>query len=276
MIKPITNRSSIEIRRQTDLAKGIARLQVEISGGKKLLQASDDPIASSQVANIRRAQANDATWNGTIERGASLAAQADTVLKSVSDRLARAQELTIAGSSDSASPADRATYARELRSIATEIDSLSETETSQGGKLFSASSAIQFRFGENAVFAPVPSKAEAFSPGGVSYSSILNDAATALESGNRPQINAGLAALADGIGKAADVAGEIGIRAARIDALREAHLARGIDFTTERSVLEDTDLSEAIAELNSKLTTLEAAQVAFARINRRTLIEILG
>lgn len=276
MIKPITNRASIEIRRQTDLSREIARLQVEVSSGKKLLTPSDDPIASAQVASIRRSQANDAAWNGAIELGASLAAQADTVLKSVSDRLARAQELAISGSSDSASPADRATIANELRSIAVDLDSLAETQTAQGGKLFSSGPAIRFRFGENAVFAPVPSKAEAFSPGGTALSSILNDAATALDSGNRAQIDAALASLATGLGRAADVAGDLGIRAARIDALRESHSARAIDYVAERSVLEDTDLNEAIAAITSKLTTLEAAQTAFARINRRTLIEILG
>jgi flagellar hook-associated protein 3 FlgL len=40
--------------------------------------------------------------------------------------------------------------------------------------------------------------------------------------------------------------------------------------------LEDTDLSAAIAKLNSQTITLEAAQAAFARINRRTLMDILG
>lgn len=276
MIKPVTNRSTIDIRRQNDLSRDIARLQVEVSTGKKLLAPSDDPVASAQVANIRRAQANDSAWNKAIDLGSAKAAQADTVLKSVSDRLARAQELTIAGASDSSSPADRATIAHELRNIATEIDDLAETQDSQGGILFAAGSALQFRFGENAVFAPVPSKAEAFSPGGVSYSSILNDAATALESGNRPQIDAALASIKTGIGSAADVAGDLGIRAARIDNLRESHLLRSIDFAAERSVLEDTDLSEAIATLNSKLTTLEAAQLTFGRINRRTLFDILN
>ena len=276
MIKPVTNRSTIDIRRQNDLSRDIARLQVEVSTGKKLLAPSDDPVASAQVANIRRAQANDSAWNKAIDLGSAKAAQADTVLKSVSDRLARAQELTIAGASDSSSPADRATIAHELRNIATEIDDLAETQDSQGGQLFATGSALQFRFGENAVFAPVPSKAEAFSPGGVSYSSILNDAATALESGNRPQIDAALASIKTGIGSAADVAGDLGIRAARIDNLRESHLSRSIDFAAERSVLEDTDLSEAIATLNSKLTTLEAAQLTFGRINRRTLFDILN
>jgi flagellar hook-associated protein 3 FlgL len=40
--------------------------------------------------------------------------------------------------------------------------------------------------------------------------------------------------------------------------------------------LEDTDLTQAIATLNAQTLTLDAAQAAFARINRRTLMDILG
>jgi flagellar hook-associated protein 3 FlgL len=41
-------------------------------------------------------------------------------------------------------------------------------------------------------------------------------------------------------------------------------------------VLEDTDLTAAIARLNAQQLTLDAAQAAFARINRRSLFDLLG
>jgi flagellar hook-associated protein 3 FlgL len=276
MINPAGNRMSLEIRRQSDLSHEIARLQVEISTGKRLQQPSDDPVASARVANIRRVQADDAAWGRTIELGSSLASQADTVLRAVAGRMARAQELTIAGASATASPSDKATIAIELRSISAELDSLAQSETSQGGKLFSTSSALKMRFGEDAVFAPVPSRDDVFGPAAASLSSIVSEAANALVSGNNARIGASVTAVASGTDRIANAAGDIGIRAARIDTLRESHQARGIDFAAERSGLEDTDLSEAIAKVNSHLTTLEAAQAAFARINRRTLFQILG
>jgi flagellar hook-associated protein 3 FlgL len=276
MINPAGNRISLEIRRQSDLSHDIARLQIEISSGKRIQQPSEDPVASARVANIRRAQADDIAWNRTIELGSSLTSQADGVLKSLANRMARAQELTVEGASATASSADRASIALELRSIAAEIDSLSQTQTSQGDKLFAAGPALKMRFGEDAVFAPVPSHHDVFARNGVPLATMINDAATALQSGISAQIDTAITTVANGVDHVATVAGDLGIRAARIDTLREVHQSRGIDFAAERSGLEDTDLSEAIAKLNSNLTTLEAAQAAFARINRRTLFQILG
>jgi flagellar hook-associated protein 3 FlgL len=57
--------------------------------------------------------------------------------------------------------------------------------------------------------------------------------------------------------------------------LQESAALRAISLSEERSGLEDTDLSSAIADLNGMTMTLEAAQAAFARINRRTLMDFL-
>jgi flagellar hook-associated protein 3 FlgL len=70
--------------------------------------------------------------------------------------------------------------------------------------------------------------------------------------------------------------GDIGQRGQRLQSLREASRAQDIDFAVERSELESTDISEAIALLNAQTLTLDAAQAAFARINRRTLLDLLS
>jgi flagellar hook-associated protein 3 FlgL len=46
-------------------------------------------------------------------------------------------------------------------------------------------------------------------------------------------------------------------------------------LTERRSSLEDTDLTETITKLQNKLTTLEAAQSAFARISRQSLFDLI-
>jgi flagellar hook-associated protein 3 FlgL len=72
------------------------------------------------------------------------------------------------------------------------------------------------------------------------------------------------------------VRGEHGVRAARIDAVRERLEAGSLQIEEERSGLEDTDISRVVAQINAKQLTLEAAQAAFARINRNTLFDLLG
>jgi flagellar hook-associated protein 3 FlgL len=257
MINATGNRMTMEIRRQSSLARQISDTQITVSTGRRIQRGSDDPVAAARVANIRQAQADNVTWKNNLILGGSLASQADSILQNMSNRMARAQELMVAGSSGSLNASDRATI--EL-----------------GGSLFSSGSAVQIRFGDNAVFAPVPSQSDVFEMEGIQLSQTVRGAATALTSGNANDLSLSLSALQKAVGHVADSAADIGVRGARIDRLREALELRNVEFSTERSELEDTDLSEAIARLNAQTLTLEAAQSAFARINRRSLFDILG
>lgn len=275
MINGTGNRLTMEIRRQSKLAEDIARTQIQVSTGKRLIAPSDDPVAAARIASLRRSQDDDSAWKSNLSLGASLAEQADTVLSTVSERLSRAQELTVAGANQNLSAADRSTIALEIRAIADEINSLAATRSSLGEPLFSASNPIEIRFGESSTFAPVPSRADVFEVAGTDVSTFILNAATAVETGNAAGISTSLTEVKAGIGAIADANADIGVRAARIDRLNESLASRGIEFASERSVLEDTDLSEAIARLNAQTLTLQAAQAAFARINSRTLFDVL-
>lgn len=67
-----------EIARQAKLAQDVAQTQIQLSTGKRLQRASDDPVASARVATLRTAQANNVAWDANIRLGQSLTAQADT------------------------------------------------------------------------------------------------------------------------------------------------------------------------------------------------------
>ena len=276
MINATGNRMTAEIQRQSGLARAISDTQIQISSGKRIQRASDDPSASARLANLRQSRANDDAWSANISLAASLTAQADTTMKSASDLIVRAKELLIAGASGSASASDRTSMALELRDIAAELDQYQATTAATGERLFAGTSAFSMRLDKDLTMTPVPARAELFDVAGVNISQTVRDAANALDAGNAAQIGNALTAMNSGISHLADAAAKIGLKAARIDRLNESHLARAIDMETERSSLEDTNLSQAIAQLNAQTITLEAAQAAFARINRRTLFDILS
>lgn len=276
MINATGNRMTAEIRRQSGLAQAIAREQIAISTGKRLQIASDDPVAAARVSVIRQAQANDAAWTANLNLGASLTAHADEVMTQMADRLGRARELLVAGASQALSPADRATIAAEIAGIADDVEGYAATQSSLGQPLFSGGTATAFRFSESATFAPVPSRAEVFETGGIAIAQTLREAASAVDSGGVPAVDAALDGLTTAITHASDMAADIGVRAGRIERLQESHVSRGITQAAERSTLEDTDLSAAITRLNARTITLEAAQAAFARINRRSLMDVLS
>lgn len=272
MINATGNRMMREINRQQNLAQSISAGQISISTGKRIQRASDDPVAAARIATIRQAQADDVVWSSNLSLGGSLAAQADGVLKTISDRMVRATELVVAGANGNLSLADRATIAQELTSIADEIDGYAATQSSLGQPLFSSNSSVM-RLDASTTFAPVPSRTDVFETGGVAISQIVRDAASAVSAGTA---STALSSIQTVTGHIADNAADIGVRAARMDRMREALSARGIEYASERSGLEDTDLAQAIATLNAQTLTLDAAQAAFARINRRTLMDILG
>ncbi len=276
MINATGNRMTQEIARQSRLALNIAAKQVQVSTGKRLQRASDDPVATSRAANLKRAQANDAARSSNINLGITLTAQADGQMRTMSDLLARTKELTVAGASNGLSPADRVSIAQEISQMADEIDAMVLAKSPTGEALFFSGNSLAMRFDDHSVFAPVPTRVEIFDVGGSSVSQIMRDAAAAISAGNAAQTNASLAAVDGAINHVADMAAKIGLNAAKLDRLQETRALRAISLSEERSNLEDTDLSSAIAELNAMTLTLEAAQAAFARVNRRTLMDILS
>ncbi len=276
MINATGNRMTQEIQRQSRMAQQIAEKQIQISTGKRLQRASDNPVATARVADLSRSQANDTARAANINLGITLTAQADGSLRQMSGLLARAKELTLVGANGATSAADRGSIAIELATIADEIDAMAAAKSATGQPLFATGSNMPIRFDDNATFAPVPTRAEAFDVAGVSISQIIRDAAAAVTAGNAAQIGISNTAVDSAINHTADMAAAVGINAARLERINDDRELRSISIKAERSALEDTDLSAAIAELNGMTLTLEAAQAAFARINRRTLMDILN
>lgn len=276
MIASPANRINREIQRQSTLAGEVARTQVQIATGKKLLKSSDAPIASARIASIRKQSADTAAWQSNLALGIARNDQADGVMRVASDRLARARELLVSAASGSASASDRATLAGEMTSIADELQGLAATTAPNGEPLFASGSALQMRFSNADLFAPVPSAEEAFGSGSTELSQILRDAAAATLGGSPAAMGISIGALDVAIARTADASANIGTRGARMDNVRERLTSDEIDRAAERSTLEDTDLNDAIARLNQQLLTLDAARAAFARINRETLFDLLS
>jgi len=276
MINAIGDRMSFEIARQQKLAKAIEQTQISISTGKRMQVPSDDPAASVRVAAVRRAQADGVVWQRNIDLGSSLAGQADGVLKTLNDHLARAQELLVQGASQTLPQSARDTIAAEMRSIAQEVSSLRGTQSSLGTPLFSEGPARQLRFADDVVFAPVPSQADVFESNGTPIDQQLQAMASAVQGGQRADLDQSLTGIESLVRHGADAAASIGNAAARLDRLSQQQGQFSIDLSDEQAHLEGTDLTSAIATLNSQQLTLEASQAAFARINRKSLIDLLG
>ncbi|MBL0924892.1 MAG: flagellin-like protein [Sphingomonadaceae bacterium] len=276
MINATGNRMTQEIARQSRMAAHIADKQAQVSTGKRLQRASDDPNATMRLNGLKRAQANADARAANIGLATSMTAQADTQLRSVSALLTRAKELAIAAANGSASGADRGSIALELNAIADEIEAASFAKSADGTAIFAPGSGLAMRFDDETQFIAVPSRSEVFEIAGVPISQVVRDSAVAISAGNIAAISSANDIIGGALDHIADQTARVGLHAARLEHIGEKAASRDIGLAEERSRLQDTDLSSAIAELNGMTLTLEAAQAAFARINRRTLMDFLA
>ncbi|RYD86613.1 MAG: flagellin, partial [Sphingomonadales bacterium] len=67
-----------------------------------------------------------------------------------------------------------------------------------------------------------------------------------------------------------------GVRAAQLDAADNTLEEMSTQLAEERSSLEDTDVAATVMRLNAKTLSLQAAQMAFAKVNRNTLFDLLS
>lgn len=272
-------RLSLEISRQLSMARNVIKTQTQIATGKRIERASDDPGAAARVAQLVRTQSNVVSWSANVKLAQSLTSHADSILDQLSGRAIQAQSSYVSAGDSALGEDYRAAVANELRSIAVEVDEMATTKSSLDQPLFASSGATKIPVSEGLAVSPVPSAEDVFQTQGVSLAQQLRDAADALDIADpvarRAAYDQSVQKLNDMVEHIAAVRSDVGVRANRLDTLENKLAEQQIELTAERSGLEDTDITEAVARLNSQQLTLEAAQAAFARISKKTLFDIL-
>lgn len=273
-----------QINRQTQLGRDIARGQVEIATGKRILNPSDDPVAAALVSDLARAQANEAAWMRNLDLAQTLAERADTALTAVGRQIGRATELLVAASSGTLSDENRAVIAQELRSIATDIATLADTRDPQGYALFRTDAALEMPISADSTLAPVATREAVF--GGISTDngpadlvSIINNAANAISEPDpalrRAAVDSSLDAMTNATNHIAAAHGEQGVRANRIERIQEQLKLSAVQLEEQKGTLEGANLPEVIARLQAKQLSLQAAQSVLVRVGQNSLFDLI-
>ena len=284
MINGTRYRLTMAVNQQIALSRDIARTQTEISTGKRILSPSDDPVAAARISSIARSQADDTAFKSNLNLATALAARADTALKSVGSALDRANELMVEGANGTLSDSDRAAITLELRSIAEDIGALKNSKDARGGPLFMSGGSLRIPVASGIAIEAVGTREDVFesvptSAGPQDLAAIVTAASDALALTNPAARAAAVATSADNIAASlahvATARGEQGALAARIDQIGERQADSALQLGEERTDLESTDVTAAIARVQSQQITLQAAQAVFARVNASTLFDIL-
>lgn len=253
---------------QNELAQRIADRQQQISTRRRIDRASEDPAAWSQISDIAKVQANMGAWLRNIDRGLSIAAQADGAMSEINTQLARASELVIQASSETLSADDRETIAQEIESIDETIADLLDQENAFGQPLFSNAPPLEIPIDDNDTVIAAPSRTDFAALG-----PLMATIAATIRTGTANQRSALLTPLSLESSAAANILGNHGIENDRLLQGKARLEDRQIDVSEYRASLEETDVTLAITEVQKLLISLEAAQATYARIEQSSLFD---
>jgi len=270
-----------EIRRQQALSKSIVEGQTAVSTGVTLNKASDNALAWVQVSDIARAQSQQAAWQSNISYGTTRATNAEANLSEVDNLLQRAQVLVTSARNGSLNDTSRAAILEEMSTIRTTIGELFNQKDYQGTPVFDDGQSVLVPVSRGLNLAVVATRqqvSEGIDVDGtpMSIDAILGQTMAALEGGDDAALATALDAVKAGQSHIVVEQARQGVRSDRLDVIGTRLTDIGLDYTERRAGLESTNLSEVISNVSAQLLQLEAAQSAFARINKQTLFDLIG
>ncbi len=130
----IFNRSADNI---TSTSNSLYEIQQQLSTGKRILQPSDDPLASAQILKLTKEVEKTEQYQDNIDISRRRLSLEETTLDAVNDATVRVKELAIRANSGAVSDTDRALIATELNELEKQLFGLLNTKDVQGEYLFS-------------------------------------------------------------------------------------------------------------------------------------------
>ncbi|WP_319557818.1 flagellar hook-associated protein FlgL [Thiomicrorhabdus sp.] len=118
----------------------ILKLQLQLSTGKRVNAASDDPVAASQIHSLKNTMSmiDQFATNGTYAQ--TQLSQEETAISDITSSLQRARVLAVQMSSDTYNADNRKAAAEEVGQLIDQVKSMMNYTTADGEKIFAGSS----------------------------------------------------------------------------------------------------------------------------------------
>ena len=272
-----------------DLNANYARLTVsqqQMSTGKRLSKASDDPVIASAAMALRSSLARYESYDRSTADASGWLGATDGALTASMDRLVRVKELSVrAGNSGGLSdPNARAAMAAELRAIREDL--LSLANTSHNGRAVFAGTAAGDAYSASGVFlgnAAVVARdvdphtslqvsIDAFDvfgdpagPGGDLFS-VIDRLANAAALGDVTALAAAHADLDTATSRLGSATVEIGARGAQLEQVATRNASERERIQTLLSSTEDVDLAQVMVQLKERENAYQAALQVAAKV----------
>lgn len=177
------------INRISQRTAELTSTQEKLSAGKRVLKASDDPVAATLAERESNRLMRTEADMRALERSRSSLQQAESTVGQMGEVLARFKELLVQGGNASLSASDRRSIAQEMRGLRDQLLNLANTQDTEGNALLGG-------------LGPLNSSGKPFAdvfPGGVQYQAIEGQYA-ATETGLPNRVDGGFALMRIGSG----------------------------------------------------------------------------
>ena len=110
-----------------DRFSDLSKVQEQLSTGKRLLTASDNPVDTANDLKLKTTSGQQTQFHTNIQDGINFMSVTDTAMASMNTIMQRLRELALRGASDTVSPADRLAIQKETDQLFRQLVTLTNT-----------------------------------------------------------------------------------------------------------------------------------------------------
>ncbi len=284
------------LNKQAELAK----TQLQLATGERILAPSDDPSAATRVMQLEQAVKSTEQYQRNADFADGRLGLEETVLVDVGNILQRVRELAVRANNDTLNAGDRSAIAVEVRGVLEDLMQLANTQDSNSEYMFAGFSTGTEPFTDDGAgnFSYVGDQGQRTVQIGVNRQVAIGDSgddvfmnvddgaggkismfATLYEFASDLEANAPtgvvLTRLDSAIDEVLTARSAIGARQNSIENQRGANDSFSLLLQENKSQLEDLDYAEAVSRFEQQMLALQASQQTFIKIEGLSLFNYL-
>ena len=281
-----------------DLQNNMSRIQTQVSSGQALTKPSDDPTKLNAIVRLTAVLDRQNGYTKTLGLVGDRLKAEETSVRNVSTTLGRIKTLALQATNAATSPADRANLAIEMQTLKGGILSSMAARDVEGNYLFSGTRAGAQPFGNSsdtytgdkaamrvqlsdqdsmALNRPGADVFSGITRDGArkSFMTVITDAIDAVSTSNGVNMTRSLSEI-DAISQNVSVAiTRNGADQNKVTAQQTLVADTTLQLQATLNNLQNTDMTQAITQLQQQVTQLSAAQSSFAKISGLNLFNFL-
>jgi flagellar hook-associated protein 3 FlgL len=281
-----------------------AKLQEQISTGRRISSPSDDPVAAARALEIAAAKSSNAKFADTRETAQLKLNTLESNLNSVTSLLVSTQSTLVAAGNGVLSDAERSFLASELKSNMEALLGLANTKDASGNYLYAGfktntvpfvatATGADYMGDSNEQLLQVDSQRQmainatgdqVFQANGTDVFASLSAMVTLLntpitDATTQAAYNTGLTTTIDKLKSSVEnvlnVRTDVGQKLHEIDELDTAGADRELQYSKTLSNIQDTDYASALSDFAKHQTIMEAAQKSFVQMTSLSLFSFI-